>query len=52
MKNKKIYLLDRNVISLIKDCNNLKRQNDKKKINMLNRLRKIDRSTSFISNIS
>ena len=49
MKNKKIYLLDRNVISLIKDCNNLKRQNDKKKINMLNRLRKIDRSTSFIS---
>ena len=51
MRNKKIYLLDRNVISLIKESNNHRRQTDNNKINMLSRLRKIDRKTSFISPI-
>ena len=46
---KTIYLLDRNVVSLIKDSNNNKQQTDKNKISMLNRLRKIDRKTSSIS---
>jgi hypothetical protein len=49
MTNRKFYLLDRNVISLIRDRNNGKKQTDSNKISMLNRLNKIDRKRSFIS---
>lgn len=49
MKKKKIFLLDRNIISLVKNSNRRKVQVDRDKIMMLNRPKKIDRSTSFIT---
>jgi hypothetical protein len=53
MQNKifkrKFYLLDRNVISITKDSNIGKHQVDKEKIEMLHRLKSIDRRRSFVS---
>ena len=49
--NRKYYLLDRNIISLIKDSNKGKRQKNIEKIKILNKLRKMDRNNSFITPI-
>lgn len=52
MKNRKFYLLDRNIISLLKDSAKGKRQKAKsKELNMLVKLRKIDRKNSYIGSI-
>lgn len=45
----KIYFIDRNVLSLIKESNLRKPQSDKNKLNLLKKLRIIDRKQSIIT---
>ncbi len=47
--NRKFYLLDRNIVSIIKDANKRKPQNRNDKVKMLSRLKTIDRKRSFVS---
>ncbi len=47
----KCFLLDRNILSIIKDSINNKPQKTTEKINMLGFLKKIDRRTNFVSPI-